>query len=98
MVSTKDDTLLQTGPLVFEWTKSLFGINICEDIWFPRPESYRAAGADGLIVLNASPFQTNRHERKQKLGSMVSSLNLPALFCNVVGGQDEWSLMGVVCT
>ena len=41
-------------------------------------------------MLNASPFQTNKdNERKQKVRKHASSLNLPVLFCNVVGGQDE---------
>ena len=78
------------GPLVFKCDQISFGINICEDIWFPRLSLTRAAGADVLIVLNASPFQTNKdNERKQKVKKHVSALNLPVLFCNVVGGQDE---------
>ena len=79
------------GPLVFKCDQISFGINICEDIWFPRaPSLTRAAGADVLIVLNASPFQTNKdNERKRKVKEHVSALNLPVLFCNVVGGQDE---------
>ena len=79
------------GPLVFKCDQISFGVNICEDIWFPRaPSLTKAAGADVLIVLNASPFQTNKdNERKQKVRKHVSSLNLPVLFCNVVGGQDE---------
>ena len=79
------------SPLVFKCDQISFGINICEDIWFPRaPSLTKAAGADVLIVLNASPFQTNKDdERKQKVWNHVSALNLPVLFCNVVGGQDE---------
>lgn len=34
-----------------------FGINICEDIWYPEPvEAARTAGAEILLVLNASPY------------------------------------------
>ena len=79
------------NPLVFECEKLSFGINICEDIWFPRaPSLTRAAGADVLIVLNASPFHTDKDkERKRKVRDHVVTQDLHTLFCNMVGGQDE---------
>ena len=79
---------------MFKCESVSFGINICEDIWFPRaPSLTKAAGADVLIVLNASPFQTNKdEERKQKVRKHVSAINLPVLFVMLLG-QDNWSLM-----
>ena len=43
-------------PFVFEVNDTAFGINICEDTWFPyAPECAQAAGARVLLVLNGSP-------------------------------------------
>ncbi len=38
-----------------------FAINICEDTWFPdMPAKARAAGAEVLLVPNASPYHKNK--------------------------------------
>lgn len=67
------------------------GINICEDIWYPEPvEAARAAGAEILLVLNASPYHIGKQgERAQVLRERVVAAGLPAVYVNLVGGQDE---------
>ena len=67
------------------------GIAICEDIWFDRvPRSVAEAGADLMIVPNASPWRRSiREERIQAFNRWHNDLKLPYFFVNQVGGQDE---------
>ena len=67
------------------------GINICADIWEPgAAELAHAAGAELLLVLNASPCHLEKHEqRAQVLGERIKATGIPAIYCNLVGGQDE---------
>ncbi len=45
-------------PCVFEVKGRKFGLTICEDLWFPEPAAKaKAAGAEILISINASPVQ-----------------------------------------
>ena len=80
-----------TAPGVFEIAGVRCGINICADVWEPAPAAVaRDAGAELLLVLNASPY----HQRKQStrhatLRQRVAENGIPALYCNMVGGQDE---------
>jgi NAD+ synthase (glutamine-hydrolysing) len=68
-----------------------FGINICGDIWEPGPAMRAmAAGADWLLVPNASPFHLNKErERFAVARSRLVEAGLPIVYANVVGGQDE---------
>ena len=55
----------------------------------PVLQSMRA-GAQVLLVLNASPFHLGKHHRRLELvQSMAKKNKLPIIFCNMVGGQDE---------
>ena len=67
------------------------GINICADIWEEgAAELTRQAGAELLLVLNASPCHLEKHQQRvQVLGERIESTGLPAIYCNMVGGQDE---------
>jgi NAD+ synthase (glutamine-hydrolysing) len=66
-------------------------ITICEDIWVQGPACQAAeAGAAILININASPFHTGkRDEREQMLAQRARNSNLPIVYVNLVGGQDE---------
>lgn len=79
------------APCVFEVNGLKFGINICEDVWAARaPAMAKAAGAQVLLSLNASPFHLEKQrERMNVVRSHVSKHGLPIVFCNMVGGQDE---------
>ena len=79
-------------------TTCLFPLNgikialiICEDLWFPEPvEQARKASADLLIVINASPFDRNKaKKREQLLSTRAKAAQLPIIYSNLVGGQDE---------
>ena len=67
------------------------GVLICEDIWFPAPAAAaKAAGAQLLAVINGSPFDTEHlAARESEVRARCAEVNLPVLFCNLVGGQDE---------
>ena len=78
-------------PVVFEVNGTVFGLAICEDTWFHYvPECARAAGAQVLLVLNASPFHLGKQaQRLQTMRANVTHFGLAMVYANLVGGQDE---------
>ena len=76
---------------VFEQDGRRIGITICEDIWVAGPAAQaRHAGAELLINLNASPFDTDKAaNRRRALDSRVAETGLSIAYVNCVGGQDE---------
>lgn len=68
------------------------GLVICEDIWKAAPvrESV-AAGAQLIVVINASPFHYNKAiQREEDVVSRRAVENqVPILYVNQIGGQDE---------
>ena len=77
--------------MVFEQGGVRFGVNICADIWESGPATQaRAAGAEVLLVLNASPFHMDKQlERHEVARQRVGECGLPLIYANLVGGQDE---------
>jgi NAD+ synthase (glutamine-hydrolysing) len=67
------------------------GILICEDSWHSGPAAQaKHAGAELLIVSNASPYHLEKQElRQQVIKSIVLETCLPLVYLNAVGGQDE---------
>lgn len=67
------------------------GLLICEDAWFDAPaEQAKAAGADLLVVINASPFHGGKgNEREQTMRRRALAVGLPLVYAHLVGGQDE---------
>ncbi len=67
------------------------GIMICEDIWFYEPaQCYKEAGASLLISINASPYNVDAQtDRLLMLKQRVLETELPIIYVNQVGGQDE---------
>ena len=67
------------------------GLTICEDIWHAEPVAgAKAAGADILININASPFHRGKQsERLSRVAECARAHQLPVLYVNQVGGQDE---------
>ena len=78
-------------PLVFEVDGVRFGIAICEDFWLPRaPKLARAAGAEVLLSLNASPYHLNKRATRFDVArDNVCAAGMALVACNLVGGQDE---------
>lgn len=75
-------------PIDFKGKK--IGILICEDIWdYKTPNSLASDGADLLIAINSSPFDSSKFVRRINIVSTVQNqTNLPILYVNQVGGQD----------
>jgi NAD+ synthase (glutamine-hydrolysing) len=76
---------------VFEAGGRRIALTICEDLWFPEPAAQaRAAGAELLLSINASPYHRNKlAQRYQVMGERVKETGLPLLYVHWVGGQDE---------
>ncbi len=79
------------GALVLDVQGLRLGIVICEDAWFDEPgQLARAAGAQVLCVLNASPFHLGKvAEREQRMAQTARGLGVPLLYAHLAGGQDE---------
>jgi NAD+ synthase len=67
------------------------GIPICEDIWHPSVcEHLAMRGAEIMLCPNGSPYWTNKqHVRKDLVRARVAEDDVPMLYLNQVGGQDE---------
>ncbi|HEY6545187.1 MAG TPA: NAD+ synthase [Dokdonella sp.] len=78
------------GACVFEVGGVKVGVVICEDLWFAEPIADTAkAGAELVLVPNASPFERDKHaQRDVLLASRVAETGLAVAYLNLVGGQD----------
>jgi NAD+ synthase (glutamine-hydrolysing) len=78
-------------PCVFEAEGVKVGLLICEDAWFDMPaQSTKDAGAELLVVINASPFHIGKGgEREQMMQQRAQAVGLPLVYAHLVGGQDE---------
>ena len=78
------------------------GITICEDVWndkdvfdhrlyaFDPVDRLVRGGMDLLINISASPFSRGKIEfRDHMLETMATKYNLPVVFVNQVGGNDQ---------
>ncbi|MGA2399371.1 MAG: NAD+ synthase [Steroidobacteraceae bacterium] len=81
-----------TLPTVVELNGIKAGILVCEDIWEPEPAAQaRSAGAEVLLVINASPYEVNKQSQRERdvVRRRVAETGVPLLFVNLIGGQDE---------
>ena len=90
------------GPGLFEVKDKKIALTVCEDIWHTKAiRQASRRGADLVLNLNASPFHRNKlQERKELLQSHANKFQLPIVYANQVGGQDELVFDGasmVVC-
>ncbi len=76
---------------VFEHAGVKFGVNICEDAWFRHaPQAAAQAGAQCLLVLNASPFHMGKfNQRLDMMRRCVDRAGVSLLYANLCGAQDE---------
>ena len=76
---------------VFSVNGVCLGLSVCEDIWEPAPTALAAAaGARVLLNINASPYHLDKGaERGQVLAARAQENDLPIVYVNAVGGQDE---------
>jgi NAD+ synthase (glutamine-hydrolysing) len=88
-----------SGPVVTELGGVKLGLAICEDVWEAEPaRAARAAGAELLIAINASPYeQRKQRAREAVLRQRIEDTSLPVVYVNLVGGQDELVFDGRSC-
>ena len=98
-----------TAQPVIDFRGRRLGITICEDVlsepMFGRPlysddpvADLAHAGADLLINLSASPYFVDKHPwRVELMARHVGRHNLPMLYVNQVGGNDELLFDGAAC-
>lgn len=78
-------------PCVIEINGVPTGFTICEDMWQDGPtRQAREAGARLMININASPYHLNKVRERMKLLESRSRIgDMPIVYTNLVGGQDE---------
>ena len=81
----------QADATVFTVAGVRCALLICEDTWLPAaPARAWAAGAELVLSLNASPFQSAKGDlRADTLRTNVCAQGMAVVACNLVGGQDE---------
>ncbi len=77
------------GPILFKGVK--IGVPICEDIWKEQvAECLAECGAEILISPNGSPFDWPKPDLRMNVAvARVIETELPLVYVNLVGGQDE---------
>ena len=77
---------------VFTVGETTFGVNVCEDIWYPTgPTTQQAlAGAELVVSINASPYHAGKgYQRDRLIATRAADDLVYVAFVNTVGGQDE---------
>ena len=77
------------GPVNFRGVR--LGLMVCEDMWTSDvSECLEESGAEIFVVINGSPFETDKHDQRVALAvARVTESALPLVYVNQVGGQDE---------
>ncbi len=77
------------GPMPFRGLH--LGAMICEDMWTSEiAECLDECGADIFIVINGSPFESDKTDARLNLAvARVTETHRPLIYVNQVGGQDE---------
>mgnify|MGYP006429955415 CR=1 FL=1 len=67
------------------------GLAVCEDLWFPPvAKQLEQKGAEVILALNASPFDMKKLKtRTEIVRYRADETQLPILYVNAIGGQDE---------
>jgi NAD+ synthase (glutamine-hydrolysing) len=89
-----EDRTFRAGQenVVFAQGDALWGVSICEDIWYPGgpPRDQARAGAQLLINISASPYHASKGGDRERMLATRAADNVSVVaFCNLVGGQDE---------
>ena len=85
--------IFDVGPIQgpFSLGPIRIGVPICEDAWHVDVcEALVESGAQVLVVPNGSPYYRNKFERRMNhMVSRVVETELPLIYLNMVGGQDD---------
>lgn len=79
------------SPCIITINNISIGVVICEDLWHPAPaQQAKQSGAELIISLNASPFDSNKVlARETMLSERAQDNDIAIIYLNLVGGQDE---------
>ena len=79
------------NQVLFDYKGITIGLLICEDLWEKTPiADLKKQGADLIISLNASPFEIDKQDQRKAMLTTRSRENqLPIIYVNAVGGQDD---------
>ncbi len=80
-----------TQTCVVQFKGQKIGLLICEDLWQNQPiDDIKQAQADFVITINASPYDYQKQKQRQDLiKAHATRTQLPIIYVNQVGGQDE---------
>ncbi len=80
-----------TEAAVFKLNGIRIGLNICEDLWRKQPAARsRAAGAEVILAINGSPYEVRSQQKRENVvRERLGETGIPAVYLNMVGGQDE---------
>ena len=85
--------IFDSGPLGGPYSvgNTRIGSSICEDAWHPDvAETLAETGAEFLLVPNGSPYYRGKFEtRLNNMVARVIETELPLIYLNMVGGQDD---------
>lgn len=77
-------------PAPVGWRGLKLGLPICEDIWLEDvPRALATLGADFFISINGSPWRRTIETERREAFLKWTDLDVPLVFVNQVGGQDE---------
>jgi NAD+ synthase (glutamine-hydrolysing) len=77
---------------IFQIGDVTFGVNICEDIWYPEgPTVIQAlSGADLIVNVSASPYYVGKPAHRERLTAVRASDSVVVVaYNNLIGGQDR---------
>ncbi len=80
-----------TEAATFKINDIRLGLTICEDLWGAQPAARsRSAGAEVLLAINGSPYEIrSQQKREDVVRKRLAETGIPAVYLNLVGGQDE---------
>ncbi|MGC9370377.1 MAG: NAD+ synthase [Paracoccaceae bacterium] len=85
--------VFHSGPINGPYTVGplRIGTPICEDAWYEDvAEALAETGAEILLVPNGSPYHRGKFDQRMSLMvSRVVETELPMVYLNMVGGQDD---------
>ncbi|MGR3648961.1 MAG: NAD+ synthase [Shimia sp.] len=88
-----EERLFDHGPMggPYDVNGVRVGSPICEDAWFEDvPETLEETGAEILVVPNGSPYYRDKFDRRMNhMVARVIETELPLVYLNMVGGQDD---------
>ena len=79
------------GSSVCKIGTATVGLAVCEDLWFPPIAKQLAEkGAEVILSINASPYDMGKlKKRTEIIRHRAEETQLPVLYVNLWGGQDE---------